>query len=104
MNSKRRSGQAPTATKIATKSASVAALVQAQAVRLGWDARCSYAAKLARKRYGEKITHEITGPKGGPEQTLQMPDLTALRAAIARARANVGPRNDRPGLIENGSE
>lgn len=37
--------------------------------RLRFDARRWYLSKLAPKRYGEKLTQEITGKDGGPVQT-----------------------------------
>lgn len=47
-----------------------------QAARLVFDARRWYLGKLAPKKYGEKVTQEVTGPNGGPIQSQTSVDLS----------------------------
>jgi hypothetical protein len=61
--------------------------------RLQIDARKWIASKLAPKKYGEKLAHELTGADGGPIQTLQISDADrarALAAFIAKTKAGSG--------------
>ena len=53
--------------------------------RLQVDARKWIASKLAPKKYGDKITQEVTGANGGPILTKDVSDLSdeALAAIIA---------------------
>lgn len=50
-----------------------------QRSRLRVDARKWMAGKLAPKKYGEKVTTELTGKDGGPIQTEEVSDLEAAK-------------------------
>ncbi len=57
--------------------------------RLLWDMRRWELSKLAPKKYGDKVTTELTGPEGGPVKYQNMAPET-LDAEIARLQALVG--------------
>lgn len=57
--------------------------------RLLWDMRRWELSKLAPKKYGDKVTTELTGPEGGPIKYQNMTPET-LDAEIARLQALVG--------------
>lgn len=53
--------------------------------RLRWDARRWYLSKMAPKRYGEKLTQEITGKDGAPL-------VPALNVTISDDRPSAAPK------------
>ncbi len=57
--------------------------------RLLWDMRRWELSKLAPKKYGDKVTTELTGPEGGPVKYQNMAPAD-LDAEIARLQALVG--------------
>lgn len=60
-----------------------------QRSRLRIDARKWYASKVAPKKYGDKVTQELTGPDGGPVQVQDVPppDYSKIRALTAKHAA-----------------
>lgn len=45
--------------------------------RLRFDARRWYLSKLAPKKYGDKVQQEVSGPEGGPVETITRIELVA---------------------------
>jgi hypothetical protein len=60
-----------------------------QRSRLRVDTRKWLLAKMAPKKYGDKVTQEVTGPGGGPVQYSEVPtrDYNDIRRKIAERRA-----------------
>jgi len=60
-----------------------------QRSKLRIDARKWMLAKMAPKKYGDKVTQEVTGPGGGPVQYSEVPtrDYNDIRRKIAERRA-----------------
>jgi hypothetical protein len=55
--------------------------------RLRFDARRWYASRLAPKKYGERLTHEISGPDGRPLEVMTENQLAMRLEAIFDAAA-----------------
>jgi hypothetical protein len=55
--------------------------------RLRVDARKWYLAKLAPKRYGERVAHEVSGPDGAPLQMDNAERARRINAIYATAKA-----------------
>jgi hypothetical protein len=69
----------------------------AQLHRLRFDARRWYAGKLSPKKYGDKVTAEVSGPDGRPLESRALPPplvpkevAVAVRRLIANAEAAAG--------------
>ena len=65
--------------------------------RLRFDARRWYLSKLAPKRYGDKLTTEVTGANGGAIQVDDSSTASRLAAILDAAkarRANETPEDD----------
>jgi hypothetical protein len=57
--------------------------------RLRVDVRKWYLSKIAPKRYGERLAHEVSGPDGGPieiDDATRAAKIAAIFAAAARNR------------------
>jgi hypothetical protein len=73
--------------------------------RLRFDARRWYLSKLAPKRYGDKVTTEVTGADGGPIQVddasaaAKLATLLASAEARKRAQGNDKPEDDYSDLV-----
>jgi hypothetical protein len=70
---------------------------QVQRARLAFDARRWYLAKLAPKKYGDRIAQEVSGPGGAPVELREAPPAlvpaevrVAVRKLIAGAEVAVG--------------
>lgn len=64
--------------------------------RLRFDARRWYLSKLAPKRYGDRLTQEITGPDGGPiviDDTARASKLASI-LAVVQARRETDESNE----------
>lgn len=55
--------------------------------RLAFDARKWMASKLAPKKYGDKVTTEVTGANGGPVDVTDSQAAARLAAILAAAQA-----------------
>jgi hypothetical protein len=70
--------------------------------RLRVDTRKWLMSKIAPKRFGEKRSHELSGPNGGPIQTV---DLTNVSADdLERLEALFGPLAGGPGDDDEGDQ
>ena len=58
-----------------------------QIARVRMDARKWHASKTAPKKYGDRITTELTGANGGPMQVEPVNPLEVLEAKLARLTA-----------------
>lgn len=59
--------------------------------RLRFQARQWYLSKLAPKRYGDRLTHEHSGPEGGPieiDERARAAKIEAILAAAARRKGS----------------
>lgn len=61
--------------------------------RLRVDARKWAAGKLAPKKYGDRVTAEVSGPDGGPIETKELSELDAVRRInfLLRKAASAAP-------------
>lgn len=62
--------------------------------RLRFDARRWYLSKLAPKRYGDKVTTEVTGADGGPIQVDDASAASKLATLLATAEARKRAQGD----------